>query len=390
MTVQEVETTITIGDQDVTPMDVETEIKSSSVSNVATITGYVDEPTEISRDDELNVVVNGDHLFTGPIKRATQAFDGSVTVEAYDTFYDIHDAVVVEQTEENRYVNEIARDLLAEFSQREYGENRLVGRNADPDDVEPGSMYVAPASEFPGGDVPTNKSWGAGRRGEALTDVLQELADTLAGVLWTDRRNVLRIEPYPPYDVYTGKYIKDTSSGKSSSSIDNVKRVIVESPSGGVGESPAVAYIERKFSVNAVVENQDIPDGQTIAIRQPNSATQTESEKRALSEFLNIGIDTDSGTVTFVGTADPDPWDEIRIPDHPRVSLPVGRYGVSSVKHVVNTSEGWTVDVSLTDTLQSPLEKASWAATMDGELLQTYFEQQEESRDIELSRTTTE
>lgn len=348
---QEVSADVTIAGADLTPTSVETSTTATTQANTATITGYMDDPTQLSRDQSITIEVNNEVIFIGNLKHAVQRGDGELSIDAYGTFADIHTKVVGLEMQAPLFINTIARNLLRDA----FGPDSVIDRFGDPDTATPGSIYVAGGSLFPNGDTLTQKMIGPQSESNSLTDVLKDLADSIAGIVWVDRRNVLRFEPAPKHQSWIANNIIEAEVGDETNEEDNVAKVIVNTASGAVGGNAAESYIYSTFASNAEAEHDDLIAGLTIqelfsrthTINDNNIITQEEANNVAGSVAMSSRMASNSGTLTFVGTTDLDPWDVISVPQFDEIPLVEGTYTVRSVRHVIDSTNGWTTEAEL-------------------------------------------
>lgn len=344
--VQSVNADVEIEDVSFDPISIETNVTSSWTSNNATVKGYVNDESLLERNQVVSIYVNDSLIFSGRIKRATQDSEGIITIESYDRWVDIHNKTVTLHTEEPRQLTVIAVDLFSDA----FGADTVAPLASDPDTLPPDSIYVEQGDNFPGGEVWAKKSWGSGSSGESFTNVLIEIANGMGGVLWTDARGVLRLEPYPGYTTWTAENIIEAEVSSDINESSEVTEVEVASGSGAIGNNPAQAYVYSRVSGYGraqIRRDDDTDEGETVTIHDNNIDTQREANARATSELVNERLKAHNGELTTVGDTGPRPWDKMRVPQNDRLPLAEGTYTVASVSHTIDVNDGWKTTFKL-------------------------------------------
>lgn len=337
----------------------------------AKVKGIVANTDTIKPDKQVRVEINGENMFTGRLESATQDDAGIVTIEAYDMLMQLQDKYVILDPDQPRYIRPVIKDLLTEagvdvygsYSRADAGDAYLAGEPRETaggvatgeelDDI----VSDNPDRKFPGGDTLGRREYGSGKQGEMLTLVLQDLVTKLGGIMWVDRHNILRIEPYPMHGKYGVNFIIEKNSGDKK--VEN-ERVIVKggSPVSELGPAAYRMYSQVSNSSRAAVgDSKD--DGKTRTIEDQNIITQKEANKVATSSMFTSAFFTNNGGVKTVGSPRYELFDEVRVPGlsedsaggtvNPelRDALTSEEFAIQGVTHLVTSKDGYTTKLDL-------------------------------------------
>lgn len=364
--VRNVKSHVEVEGVDMRVTDVEVNRSFGTSANLAKIKGLIDDVDTIELDQEVEVYVNGNKLFTGNIKHATENDEGIVTIKAYDILIEFQNKYVNLNLEEPRSVYTVLLDLITDagFIGEVRESNPLVEsfQEITGQEVIP-QASVAPKEEFIC-VVPIKNGYGSGRRAVKLADAVKDLVKRLHGVVYVDTDNVLRIEPYPYSRLYEAKYVLQLDGGDSETS---TSRVIVEggSPVGEQGLASASVYSQ--VSPSSMMDiGGDEKKSRTIT--DQNVITQQAANGMASREAYEDGLRTDIGSVTITGWGDIKPFDEIIIPNlDGQYNLAGGRWTVKSITHTVNTKDGFKTKLTLSPTADDILSESSGAGAQLGQ-----------------------
>jgi hypothetical protein len=382
--------TATVGTVEFNVTYIEVRRSYSGETGYAKVKGITQQPDAIELDDPVTVTLNGETLFAGSLKKATQDKEGIVTIEAYDMLFDVFNKLVKLTTEEPRFATAVLQDLY------EDADYTIVD---DPDVGGRGDVYIAPGDDFPGGDTRGLHEYGSGRAGESLASVTDQITKRLGGVYWVDKNGVVRIEPFPETaGAYDLGYVTEVNSG---SETDEKKRVLVKGGSKTSDSGLAAAHTYNTFSPTSEArfsdESSDEKDLRTI--QDNNIITKQELDSRAMSGILSEGQKQTAGTVTISGNTNVELFDTVIVPEltyslssfEPFQNvISDGRYTVKQVTHTLDSQDGFQTKLNLTPEYGSTADIITGPASFIADQLTQFIESNLEYRGILAPITGTE
>lgn len=358
----DVEVSATVEDVDLAVTHVEV-IREVGQAGHAKIKGIVDDKDELTLGQSVEATVNDERLFVGDLTSATQNEEGIVTIEAYDKMLALKNKLVTVNTTIPRYASDVATDLLVDAG-------FLVSRQPEfLDTFTEGTALVAPKDDYPTGDSQNPRLYGSGRAGEPLDSVLRDLSKKLGAQFWVDRRNVIRIEPYPPHDKFDVAHVLSLEEG--SDTLDK-KEVIVKGGSAVTDQGLGAHNLYRDLSItgrSTIGETGDnkVEEG-TFVVKDKNATTQNEANMMAVSGALDVGKRTQAGEIEVSGNVDIELYDEVTV-DQLEVTIPEdplglaynpelwdNTYTVRGVTHLVNSQDGFRTTMKLSPSLSEITE----------------------------------
>lgn len=380
--------------------EVEVERTASRSAGVATLKGIVDKkeniPTDLgayvdvytavedSRDPWNENLSSQEQIFNGQIVKVTQNEEGLIVVEAVDVFRELINERVKLETEQPQYSFNVLLTLLAESKpfiattgtlgsatrQKPFVDSSLsqtsrpdinTGGGSLPDPSE-GLSTVQSVNNVLGqqryGNYRHPWRFGLSDRGLPLVDALQDLVDSLAAVMWVDKENTLRIEPYPQnrseWDI---PLITEVDAGEDSK---NANRILFEASgleSGGVGKAFVHPQTSHTAESDIQQPNQDSPSAPELSLKDDNVSTEEEADIRSYQEGIRSEQNRDLGTVTIVGNPEIELYDHVVVPeieyDFSARQAPVkntvqsGIYKVKGLTHKISGSDGFLTTIKL-------------------------------------------
>jgi hypothetical protein len=372
------------------PTYVEVNRETGPAAGEAIIKGYTSVPDSIFLDADVQLLINDETVFVGEVKKAAQTETGLVKIWVYDALVNLHNKRVRLHTEEPQYATDVAMDLLSDAGYTTANDLDIFENfgNIDIpfiDTTQPIEAYVAPKNEWPGGDTLATRGYGTPSRGARLFFVLNDLAKKLGGFIWLDRLNRIRIEPYPYHRPYELAYIKEIDTGEQENEIQDVF-IKGGTPVTESGQQAAALYVENRITSRSTQEEDgtDLPadislDDPSTArrnirtIQDDNITTQIEADSRANSEMVENITNVTKGEITVVGSFNYELYDTLTMPEieyeYEGTSpgtfenvLSQGPFTITSISHVIDTEEGFTTTLTLTDKLGNAIGEVSGPA----------------------------
>jgi len=346
--VEDVTASATISDTEMRVTYIEVTRSIGVGANQATVKGIVDDVGSIELDDTVDVQVEGERVFLGLLKEAKQNEEGIVEITAYDQLVGILNKQVRLNVIASRRVYTVLIDLLRESGY-------TVGNDLDTvidNDVDD-RVYMPEERDMITPGALLSDGFGSGNRGEPLSRALRQLADVMHAVVWVDRNNVLRIQPYPEHNRYEANYIIQVDGGSDAS---GTQQIIVEggTPTGSLGAGASSIYSETNHRSVAERENED---GEIRTLQDQNVITQEGTDSLASMSAYRQGRQRTPGTITIVGNTSVDLFDVVEVPQNEETSpLAYGEYSVKQVQHVVGPQDGFKTTLTLSLTPEQQLE----------------------------------
>lgn len=392
--------------------DYRVERSAQESAGTATITGIVDDVSEIELRDTVRVYIEYEtddvryeaRLFTGDLEEATQNEENKVEITAYDMLRYLHDYRVKINPEEPRYASDVAADLLR---------NAGITVSRDPNETvaTPNTAYVAPRSAFPKEDNRANRQYGSGKNGEQLTKVLSKIASKLGGYMWVDKNNVFRIEPYPTHKFHRAQYVLKMGAGDQN---ETRERTVVKggnaSDSGFVfdqiyGEQMPTSTANNPNVISSLDSSDESTSSRTRTITDQNVSTQIEADRYAATEQTKTEVSREAGELTITGNPLVRVFDRIYVPNFGETTsetdrldpdrftitgsdtifdpepdaieerslfgqdVAAGTYTITAVRHEINNNNGYRTILSLSPDARASASGVSGASDAIGNLL---------------------
>lgn len=369
-----IEASVTVDGQsfDTTELEV---IRATSSAGEAVIKGFTDNPSAIDLESPVTVQIkqnrtDGDEIslattaFRGRVKKVEKNYEGVTTVFAYDQLADLRRKQVRLNIEQPTFAHEIAQTIIedSEFTLVRDSIELLQGTD---------QFYVAGGSKFPGGFTRIKPTYGSAQSGDSLYYVLNDIAAKLGGILWVDRRNNVRIEPYPEY--HKQGELKEIIEFTEGNEDIGDKKVIVRgsSPTGNLGSAAFSLYNQDRPESEArsqVTVGESNPPTKTI--ESQDIVTKKGTEKFAYGDRQQAGINVNAGEVTVSGNAQFELFDLVDIPIE-FISVPpsdqtrLGRtnptilndeFAINRVTHTIDSEEGYKTTITLSPGIQDIID----------------------------------
>lgn len=325
----------------------------------ATAEAYI--ATESSTEpwsDDLNT---SRRVFYGEVMSAKQNKEGVITFEVAGMKDVFHRKTVKLEVENPQHTHFVLKNLL---------EDEFGTVHNDLNSATPYQPYLADADEF-FGNYQRPWSFGDAERGKPLIDALEDLLNSLGGIMWVDRDGVIRFEPYLDDRVWSTPLVTEINSGESTR---NKSRVIFEASGSASELGQGASYVHSQVSHNSIAEilgGENEPEAPELTLTDDNISSQEEADQQAFNAAVAEDQKRDLGEVTIIGNADIDLYDHIVIPEVEytgddglaiRNNYQSGRYKVDGIIHKVDASNGFLTTIELSPPINESYQRSAVAS----------------------------
>jgi len=316
MPVDEVSVSVTAGGTEVGVIDGvvdDTRLNKAGMAKVKT--GVADRLPE--QGEEVRVRINDTPVFTGEVFSSTDNGDGSISVKAYDAFYNMKQPGDVASTH-NDYVRDILSRLFEFFDipyRLEIDDDKKLKTNVEFSNRKPDK-------------------------------ILWTLVHWLDLLWWVDVETGEIVVGDPPMNERQLKYVLSPNAEEGGAPYSKVV-VYGESPKSRKGQS--TEHLVSKERVKGVAgTGEPVYEHKSKAIKSQEQADRT--AKALLREFwMQSKVDG----VTVVGRPDIRVFDTIQMPDH----LGGETHLVAGLEHVLNNDDGYRTTINVgADPREVPVE----------------------------------
>jgi hypothetical protein len=300
-------------------------------------------------------------VFYGEVMSAKQNREGVITFEVAGMADALHRQRVKLEVENATYTHSVLKNIL---------EDQFGTVHSDLSSATPYQPYLANPNEF---TANYQRPWRFGNteRGLPIIDALEQLLESLGGIMWVDRNGILRFEPYPDHRVWRTPLVTNIKSGESTR---NKSRVIFESSGTASELGQGASYIHSQTSYNSVSEikgKEDEPDAPDLTLSDDNVSSQEEADQYAFNAAVSEDQKRDLGKVTIIGNAEIELYDHIIIPEVEYTGdegldinneYQAGRYKVDGVIQKASANDGFLTTIELSPPIDESYRRVALAS----------------------------
>ena len=245
-------------------------------------------------------------IFIGDIINLKQNKDGVFIFEAFDVSRVLKNKRIQLASESNNTAIDVITDILSNELSRfdsvanSYEEASLTTPYVETVDIQPSPW-----------------NFGTDEKGVPLIDAMYDLIKSYGGVLWVDRKGILRIEKASPerWKNIEVPFITDISAGEDNRNAD---RVIFEGTgtSSELGQAGAYVHSQTSYSsasgIGNIFSGNDLPEKN---LSDENVTTQEEADQRSFNEAVSTEQNRDMGEITVIGNGSIELFDRVTVPE---------------------------------------------------------------------------
>jgi hypothetical protein len=332
--VQEIDVEVQVGDQEMEPISIETEMYARGNSNHCLVEGLLPNGTEPKPGEDIEIFINSYQVFKGYGVRASRTKDSVYTIEGYSTRYGLARLNGSTTTEGARkYSVKVFRDEMEEAGVPEFR-------------ADAGGSYRGP-------EEPTTHEY----VNKGLVDVINDIAERLQAYWWVDEYGVVVLSSETRPGDHVLDLIKEVKVGDQSSTKDTTV-VYGGSPASQSGIEFATMVLEERLKGDETKQSQEGQHGGDFRslfvtdrdrVQKKKNAQKQNEVNAAAKSFMDEHYQEEStGTVITTGYADVYPWQDVTVPNYPETqSLGRGRYVAKNVRQRVNNEDGFITEIDV-------------------------------------------